>query len=85
MPPSDIPVLLLISFTNDPPPSFSTAFMAAVFALVTDVLGLPGWISLLSLTDSVQALKDLNHLITLCMEMQLGPYISHNFFFKDLL
>ena len=54
----------------------TTIFTAAMLALVTEVLGLPGWVS--SSTENFPALKALTHLKTERTEMVWGPYIPHN-------
>ena len=57
---------------------FDTIFTAAMLALVTEVLGLPGWVS--SSTVNFPALKALTHLKTVRIEMVWDPYtcIPHN-------
>ena len=74
--PSDMPVQLAISSTDNRPSCSTTIFTAAMLALVTEVLGLPGWVS--SSTENFLALKALTHLKTVCSEMVWGPYIPHN-------
>ena len=73
--PSDMPVQLAISLTDSRASCSTTIFTAAMLALVTEVLGLPGRISS---TESFPALKALTHLKTLRIEMVWGPYIPHN-------
>ena len=43
--PSDMPVQLAISLTDNCTSCLTTIFTAAMLALVTEVLGLPGWVS----------------------------------------
>ena len=43
--PSDMPVQLAISLTDNRKSCSTTIFTAAMLALVTEVLGLPGWVS----------------------------------------
>ena len=74
--PSDMPVQLAISLTDNHASCSTTIFIAAMLALVTEVLGLPGWVS--SSTENFQALKALTHLKTVHIEMVWGPYIPHN-------
>ena len=54
----------------------TTIFTAAMLALVTEVLGLPGRVS--SSTENFPALKALTHLKTVRIEMVWGPYLPHN-------
>ena len=74
--PSDMPVQLAISLTDNRASCSTTIFTAPMLALITEVLGLPGRVS--SSTENFQALKDLTHLNTLRIEMVWGPYIPHN-------
>ena len=57
-------------------PCSTTILSAAMLALVTEVLGLPGRVS--SSTENFPALKALTHLNTVRTEMVCGPYIPHN-------
>ena len=54
----------------------TTIFTAAMLALITEVLGLPGRVS--SSTENFLTLKALTHLKTVHIEMVWGPYIPHN-------
>ena len=74
--PSDMPVELAISMTNNRASCSTTIFTAVMLALVTEVLGLKGWVS--SSTENFPALKALTHLKTVHIEMVWGPYIPHN-------
>ena len=74
--PSDMPVQLAISLTDNQASCLTTIFTAAKLALVTEVLGLPGRVS--SSTENFPALKALTHLETVRIEMVWGPYIPHN-------
>ena len=74
--PSDMPVQLAISLTDNRASCSTTIFTAAMLALVTEVLGLPGGVS--SSTENFPALKALTHLKTMRIEMVWGPYIPHN-------
>ena len=74
--PSDMPVQLAISLTDNRASYSTTIFTAAMLALVTEVLGLPGRVS--SSTKNFQALKALTHLKTLRIEIVWGPYVPHN-------
>ena len=74
--PSDIPVQLAVSLTDNRASYLTTIFTAAMLALVTEVLGLPGRVS--SSTENVPALKSLTHLKTVHIEMVWGPYIPSN-------
>ena len=74
--PSDMPVQLVISLTDNRASCSTTIFTAAMLALVTEILGLPGWVSYS--TENSQALKALTHLKTMRIEMVWGPYIPHN-------
>ena len=74
--PSDMPVQLAISLTDDRASCSTTIFTAAMLVLVTEVLGLPGRVS--SSTENFPALKALTHLKTVRIEMVWGPYIPHN-------
>ena len=56
--PSDMPVQLAISLTDNRASCSTTIFTAAMLALVTEVLGLPGRVS----TENFPALKALTHL-----------------------
>ena len=58
--PSDMPVQVAISLTDSPAFCLTTIFTAAMLALVTEVLGLPGWVS--SSAEYFPALKALTHL-----------------------
>ena len=60
--PSDMPVQLAISLTDNRTSCMTTIFTAAMLALVTEVLGLPGRVS--SWTENFPALKTLTHLKT---------------------
>ena len=62
-----MPVQLAISLTDNRASCSTRTFTAAMLALVTEVLGLPGWVS--SLTENVPALKSLTHLKTVRIEM----------------
>ena len=66
-PPSDMPVQLAISLTDNSASCLTTIFTAAMLALVTEVLGLPGWVS--SSTENFPALKALTYLKSVCIEM----------------
>ena len=84
--PSDMPVQLAISLTDSHSSCSTTIFTAAMLALVTEVLGLPGWVS--SSTENFPALKALTHLKTVRIEMVWGPYIPHdslNICFESIL
>ena len=74
--PSDIPIQLAISLTDNRASCSTTIFTAAMLALVTEVLGLPGWVS--SSTENFPALKAFTYLKTVHIEMVWGPYIPHN-------
>ena len=74
--PSDMPVQLAISLTDNRPSCSTTIFTAAMLALVTEVLGLPWRVS--SSTENSPALKALTYLKTVRIEMVWGPYILHN-------
>ena len=74
--PSDMPVQLAIYLTDNRASCSTIIFKAAMLALVTEVLGLPGRVS--SSTENLPALKALTHLKTVRIEMVWGPYISHN-------
>ena len=60
--PSDMPVQLAKSLTNNCASFSTTIFTAAMLALVTKVLGLPGRVS--SSTENFPALKALTHIKT---------------------
>ena len=60
--PSDMPVQLAISLTDNRASCSTTIFTPAMLALVTEVLGLPGRVS--SSTENFPALKALTHLKT---------------------
>ena len=79
--PSDMPVQLAIqlaiSLTDNRASCSTTIFTAAMLALVTEVLGLPGRVSF-STTENFLALKALTHLKIVRIEMVWGPYIPHN-------
>ena len=84
--PSDMPVQLAISLTDNHASCSTTIFTAVMLALVTEVLGLQGWVS--SSTENFPALKALTHLKTVCIEMVWGPYIPHsllNICFESIL
>ena len=74
--PSDMPVQLAISLTDNRASCSTTIFTVVMLALVTEVLGLPGRAS--SSTEKFPALKSLTHLKTVRIEMVWGPYIPHN-------
>ena len=74
--PSDMPIQLAISLTDNRASCSTTIFTAAMLALVTEVLGLSGRVS--SSTENVPALKALTHLNTMRIEVVWGPYIPHN-------
>ena len=74
--PSDMPVQLAISLTDNRASYSTTIFTVVMLALVTEVLGLPGWVS--CSTENFPALKALNHLKTVRIVMVWGPYIPHN-------
>ena len=84
--PSDMPVQLAISLTDNCASCSTTIFTAVMLALVTEVVGLPGQVS--SSIENFPALKALTHLKTVCIEKVWGPYISHNsliFCFESIL
>ena len=56
--PSDMPVQLAISLTDNRASCSTTIFTAAMLALVTEVLGLPGGVS--SSRENFPALKAFN-------------------------
>ena len=58
--PSDMPVKLTISLTDNRASCLTTIFTVAMLALATEVLGLPGRVS--SSTENFPALKALTHL-----------------------
>ena len=58
--PSDMPVQLAISWRDNRASCATTIFTAAMLALVTEVLGLPGRVT--SSTENFPALKALTHL-----------------------
>ena len=62
-----MPVQLAISLTDNRASCSTTIFTAAMLALVTEVLGLPGWVS--SSTENFPALKALTYLKTVRIEM----------------
>ena len=74
--PSNMPVQLAISLTDNHTSCSTTIFTAAMLALVTEFLGLPGRVS--SSTENYPALKALTHLKSVRIEMLWGPYIPHN-------
>ena len=74
--PSDMPVQLAISLTDNCASCLTTIFTAAMLALVTEVLGIPGRVS--SSTENFPALKALTHLKYVRTEMVWGPYIQYN-------
>ena len=74
--PSGMPVQLAISLTDNRASCSTTIFTAAMLALLTEVLSLPGRVS--SSTENYPALKALIHLKTVHNEMVWGPYIPHN-------
>ena len=63
-----------ISLTDNRTSCLTRIFTAAILALVTEVLGLPG---LVLPSENFPALKALTHL-KLRIEMVWGPYIPHN-------
>ena len=65
--PSDMPVQLAISLTDNRASCSTTIFTAVMLALVSEVLGLPGWVS--SSTENFPGLKVLTHLKTVHIEM----------------
>ena len=65
--PSDMPVQLSIFLTDNRASCSTTIFTAAILALVTEVLGLPGRVS--SSTENFPALKALIYLKTVRIEM----------------
>ena len=65
--PSDRPVQLAISLTDNRASCPTTIFTAAMLSLVTEVLGLPGRVS--SSTENFPALKALTYLKTVRIEM----------------
>ena len=62
-----MPVQLAMSLTDKRVSCLTTIFTAWMLALVTEVLGLPGWVS--SSTENFPALKALTHLKTVQIEM----------------
>ena len=56
-----------ISLTDDRASCSTTIFTAAMLALVTEILGLPGRVS--SSTENIPALKALTHLNSVRIEM----------------
>ena len=74
--PSDMPIQLAISLTDNCASCLTTIFTAVMLALVTEVLGLPGQVS--SSIENFPALKALTYLKTVRIEMVWGPYIPHN-------
>ena len=72
--PSDMPVQLAISLTDNRASCSTTIFTAAMLALVTEVLGLPGRVS--SSTENFPALKALTHL-KLCALKWSEVHIYH--------
>ena len=62
-----MPVQLAISLMDNRSSCSTTFFTAAMLALVTEVLGLPGRVS--SSTENYPALKALIHLKTVRIEM----------------
>ena len=70
--PSDMPVQLAISLTDNHASYSTTIFTAAMLALVTEVLGLPGRVS--SSTENFPALKALTHLETVRIEIEVHIY-----------
>ena len=62
-----MPVQLAISLTGNRASCPTTIFTAAMIALVTEVLGLPGRVS--SSTENFPALKALTYLKTVRIEM----------------
>ena len=84
--PSDMPVQLAISLTDNRASCSTTIFTAVMLALVTKVLDLPGRV--LSPTENFPALKALTYLKTGPIEMVWGPYIpchSLNICFESTL
>ena len=74
--PSDMAVQLAISLTNNRASCSITIFTAAMLALVTEVLGLPGQV--LYSIENFPALKALTHVKTVRIEMVWDPFIPHN-------
>ena len=72
--PSDMPVQLAISLTDSRASCLTTIFTAAMLALVTEVLGLPGRVS--SSTENFPALKALTPL-KLCALKWSEVHIYH--------
>ena len=72
--PSDMPVQLAISLADYRASHSTTIFTAAMLALVTEVLGLPGRVS--SSTENFPALKALTHL-KLCALKWSEVHICH--------
>ena len=68
-----LPVQLAISLTDNRASCLTTIFTAAMLALVTEVLGLPGWVS-----SSTENFPALTHPKTVRIEMVWGTYIPHN-------
>ena len=62
-----MPVQLAISLTDSHASCSTTIFTAAMLALVTEVLGLPGQVS--SSTENFPALQALTYLKTVRIEM----------------
>ena len=86
--PSDMPVQLAISSTDNRASRSTTFyfFTAAMLALVTKVLGLPGRVP--SSTENFPALIALTHLKPVRIEMVWSPYIPHNslnIYFESIL
>ena len=77
--PSDMPVQLAISLTDNRASCSTTIFTAVMLALVTEVLGLPRQVS--SSTENFPALKALTHL-KLCALKWSGVHIYHVVFFS---
>ena len=65
--PSNMPVQLAVPLTDHRASCSTTIFTAAMLALETEVLGLPGWV--LSSKENFPALKALTHLKTMRIEM----------------
>ena len=70
-----MPLQLAISLIDNRASCSTTIFTAAMLALVTEVLGLPGRVS--SSTENFPTLKALTHLKTVRIEMDC-PYIPNN-------
>ena len=75
--PSDMPVQLAISLTDNRTSYSTTIFTAVMLALVTKVLDLPGRVS--SSTENFPALKALTHLKTVRIEIVLRSIYTTQF------